>query len=80
MFDLLHTIKEILLGFFDAVGTFFEWVGELLSDIADLVVKCGLAVADLTAWLGSLLPVSVSALFLSIIAVVVIYKVLGREG
>lgn len=80
MFDLLHTIKEILLGFFDAVGTFFEWVGELLSDIADLVVKCGLAVTDLTAWLGSLLPVSVSALFLSIIAVVVIYKVLGREG
>lgn len=80
MFDLLHTIKDILLGFFDAVGTFFQWVGELLTDIADIAVKAGYAVANVTSWLTGLLPAPVLALLLSIIAVVVIYKILGREG
>ena len=80
MFDLLHTIKDILLGFFDAVGNFFEWVGELLTDIADVAAKAALAVANVTVWLTGLLPSPLLALFLSIIAIVVVYKVLGREG
>lgn len=80
MFDLLHTIKEILLGFFDAVGSFLTWLGEMLSDIADVLYNAGLAVANITVWLTGLLPAPVLALFLSILSVVVIYKVLGREG
>lgn len=80
MFDLLRTIKEILLGFFDAVGTFIEWVGELLSDIADVIVASGKAVINVSAWLAGLLPAPVLALFMSIIGAVVVYKILGREG
>lgn len=80
MFELLHTIKDILLGFFDAVGTFCEWVGELLTDIADVAAKAVLAVANVTVWFTGLLPTPLLALFLSIIAIVVVYKVLGREG
>lgn len=80
MFELLHTIKDILLGFFDAVGTFCEWVGELLTDISDVAVKASLAVVNVTVWFTGLLPIPLLGIFLSIIAIVVIYKVLGREG
>ena len=59
MFELLSTIKDILLGFFDAVGTFVMWLGEMLTDIADIIVKAGIAVANLTAWLTGLLPPAV---------------------
>lgn len=80
MFDLLHTIKDILLGFFDAVGTFLQWIGELFTDIANVAVNAALAVADVTVWFTGLLPAPLLALFLGIIAIVVVYKILGREG
>lgn len=80
MFDLLHTIKEIMLGFFDAVGSFFSWCGELISDIVDVSVKASLAVAHTAVWIARIVPDEVGAIFGAILAVVVIYKVLGREG
>lgn len=80
MFDLISTIKEILLGFFDACGTFFTWVGELINDIADVAVNGAKALSNAVVWVGQILPSPVSAIFGTILAVVVVYKILGREG
>lgn len=80
MFDLLSTIKEILLGFFDAVGEFCSWVGTLITDLIDILVKAGMAVANVGIWLTNIIPAPCLAVFMSILGVAVIYKFLGREG
>ena len=72
MLDLLSNILDLLYEFFSAVGG-------LLSDIAMLIVKVGTAMAYIPM-LFSWLPAPVTAILLSTFAVVVVYKVLGREG
>lgn len=72
MLDLLSNIVDLLVDFFTAIGS-------LLSDLFDVIVKVGRAasfIPDLFSWL----PRSVSAILISTFAVVVVYKVLGREG
>ena len=80
MFDLLKKIRDIIVGGFEAMGTFFTWVGELIGDIANVAVNAGQAVVNVSTWLSSWLPPEALALFMSIIAIVVVYKILGREG
>lgn len=80
MFDLLHTIKDMLFGFFEAVGTFFNFIGDLLTDIVDVFVKATAAMGNALVWIGSMIPASALAVFGSILTVAVIYKFLGREG
>lgn len=80
MFDLLGTIKDMLFGFFEAVGTFFEWVGSLIMDTVDVLVKAGAALGNAMVWIVTMIPQPAAVIFSSILAVVVIYKFLGREG
>lgn len=72
MLDILNNILELLYTFFSSVGT-------LLADIVMLigkVTKTVLYIPSLMTWL----PDSVSAILVSTFGVVVVYKVLGREG
>lgn len=80
MFDLLHSIKEIILGFFDAVGEFCSWIGSLITDLIDVLVKAGNAAKNVGIWLTDFLPAPALAVFTTILGVAVIYKFLGREG
>lgn len=80
MFDLLHTIKDMLYGFFVAVGTFFNFIGDLITDIVDVFIKATSAMGNALVWIGSIIPHSAAVIFGSILSVAVIYKFLGREG
>ena len=72
-----------ILEFFAAIGDFISGAFQfLLSCVADLVYIVQLtakAVAAIPSYLR-LLPPSVIALLTTIFAVVVLYKIFGREG
>lgn len=72
MLDIISNILDLLVGFFSAVGG-------LLSDIAMLIVKVGKAVTYVPMLL-SWLPDAVVPILIGTFGVVVVYKVLGREG
>lgn len=80
MFDLLSTIKDILYGFFESVGTFFDFVVGFISDTVDVLVKAGVALGNAMTWIAVMIPPEAALIFTSILSVVVIYKFLGREG
>lgn len=80
MFDLLKKIRDIIVGGFEAIGTFFGWVGSLISDIVEVAVNAAKAVANVSTWLITSLPLELVTLTMAIIAIVVVYKILGREG
>ena len=72
MLDLLSNILDLLVSFFTAIG-------DLLFDLFEVISKVNIAVRFLPN-LFSWLPDSVSAILLTTFGVVVVYKVLGREG
>ena len=80
MFELLGKIRDIIVGGFEAIGTFFTWVGELLSDVVDVFVKATQAMRNASVWLVHMIPTPALAVFTAILTVAVIYKFLGREG
>lgn len=72
MFDLIANIRDLLY-------SFFSWVSSLIEDIANLVSRVSEAASylpDLFSWL----PYNVWLLLSVGFAVVVAYKILGREG
>lgn len=80
MFDLLSSLYDSIVAFFESVGDFLMWVGELLSDIVSVAAAALDSADDVNNWLVDYFPTELMAIFALIIAVVVIYKILGREG
>ena len=76
---MLSTIKDFFLGFADVISSLIDFVISLVEDIVYVVKLCGsfvVKIPDYFSWL----PASVLALIITIFSIVVIYKILGREG
>lgn len=76
---MLETIKNTLLSIGDFFVTIFDFVVGFVNDIINVIKYCASAVAkipDYFAWL----PAEILAIIVALFAIVVIYKVLGREG
>lgn len=76
---MLETIKNFFLSFANIITSLVDFVVGFIEDIVYVVKLCGSFVAKiplLFAWL----PPQAIALIVIIFSVVVIYKVLGREG
>jgi len=76
---LLESIKNTLQMIGDFFVSIFDFVVGFVDDIVYVVKATGKAVASVPDYL-SWLPGEVIALLVSIFAIVVIYKILGREG
>lgn len=75
----MTAIVDFIKGISDAVVSVFNFVLDFFADIAyvvKLTAEFVSKIPDYIAWL----PAPVVAMIISIFAVVVIYKVLGREG
>lgn len=75
MEDLINLVKEI--GQF--IANAFDFLLDLIEDIVymiELTAKSVGKIPDYFSWL----PSSIVAMIVAIFAIVVIYKVLGREG
>lgn len=76
---MLSTIKDFFLGLADVISSLIDFVISLVEDIVYVVKLCGsfvVKIPDYFTWL----PASVLALIITIFSIVVIYKILGREG
>ena len=76
---MLNTIKDFFLGLADVISSLVDFVINLIQDIVYVVKLCGSFVVKIPAyflWLFS----SVFVLIITIFSIVVIYKILGREG
>lgn len=76
---MLSTIKDFFLGLVDVISSLIDFVISLVEDIVYVVKLCGsfvVKIPDYFSWL----PASVLALIITIFSIVVIYKILGREG
>lgn len=75
----MGALTNFLTGIGDAVVSALGFIIDFFKDIAYLVQLTGEFVLNVPTYLG-FLPAPVLALIVSIFGVVVIYKVLGREG
>lgn len=76
---MLETIKDFFLGVSGVITSLVDYVIGFIEDIVFVVKLCGAFVAKIPL-LFSWLPAEAVALVVIIFGVVVIYKVLGREG
>lgn len=63
----------------DAIVTAFDFVISLFSDLIYVIQLLGKVIASLPGYL-SWLPAGLAGILLTLFALVVIYKILGREG
>lgn len=76
---MLSSIKEYIVSIGEFFSSIFDFVLDFFSDIAyviKLTSEFVLGIPDYFSWL----PAEAVALIVSIFGIVVIYKVLGREG
>lgn len=76
---MLSTLKEYIIAMGELIRSAFDFVLGFFEDIVYIIKLTGSFVAKLPQFF-SFLPAPVITLLISIFAVVVIYKVLGREG
>lgn len=76
---MLEAIKDAVI----SIGQFFadvvDFVLKLIQDLLYLIELVGQAVGKIPSYF-TWLPANVVALIVALIAIVVVYKVLGREG
>lgn len=74
---------DAIIGFFkgigDAIVSAFDFVISFFQDLIYVIKLLGKVILSIPNYL-SWLPSSVVALLLTLFAIVVIYKILGREG
>lgn len=76
---MLSTLKDYIVGIGELFVSLYHFVLDFFSDIVYVVKLTAQFVANIPNYFRWL-PAPVLALIVSIFAVVVIYKVLGREG
>lgn len=76
---MLETIKDFFVGMIDIIVSLVDFVIGIVEDLVYVVTLCGQFVLKIPAFF-SWLPSGVVALIVTVFAIVVIYKILGREG
>lgn len=75
----MTAIIEFITGIADGLFAIVDFMGGLIEDLLYVVTLVGKFVVSIPEYL-SWLPAPVLALFVSLFSVVVIYKIVGREG
>lgn len=76
---MLNTIKEFLVGFVEVVTSLVDFVIGFITDLVYVVNLCSSFVLKIPSYFTWLPDVSVT-LIVTMFGIVVIYKILGREG
>lgn len=75
----MKAVIETLKGIAEAITAAIEFLFGLIEDLVYMVGLLGQFILDIPAYL-SWLPTGIIAIFVTIFSIVVIYKILGREG
>lgn len=69
---LVENVLSLFGGLFSVICKIFDFITFLF----DLVIKFAVSIPDFFFWL----PAEITVLLVSIFSVVIVYKILGREG
>lgn len=75
----MKALIGFIKGIAEGIGMAIDFLGGLISDLAYMVGLLGKFVVQIPSYL-SWLPPSVVAIFVTIFSIVVVYKIIGREG
>lgn len=75
----MDAIVSFFTGLGDAIVSAFDFVISFFSDLVYVIQLLGKVVLSIPSYF-SWLPSGVSALLITLFAIVVIYKIIGREG
>lgn len=75
----MKALVEFIKGIAEGVTAAIDFLFGTIQDLVYMVKLLGQFILDIPAYL-SWLPTGVVAIFITIFSIVVIYKVLGREG
>lgn len=76
---MLESISNFIEGIANSFTAIIDFLTDFVEDSIYIIDVCGKAILFVPHLFGWL-PVSVAALAIGIFAIVIIYKVLGREG
>lgn len=76
---MLEALWNGIKGIWEAILSVIEFLIDFVRDLIDIVVLVGESVLEVPNYL-SFLPVGVVSIIVVIFGVVVLYKILGREG
>lgn len=76
---MLETIANFFTGIADVVTSLIDFVVGIVSDLVYVVMLCNEFVQKIPLYF-SWLPTPIITVIVTIFAIVVIYKILGREG
>lgn len=75
----MKAVIETLKGIAQAITSAIDFLFGLIEDLFYMVKLLGQFILDIHNYL-SWLPAGITAIFLTIFSIVVIYKIIGREG
>lgn len=77
--DCMQSIYNALLSFFDLIGSLVEFIIDMIKDLVYVIGLLGEMIAKIPQYIGWL-PSNAILLITTVFSIVVIYKILGREG
>ena len=75
----MKAVVETLKGIAEAITAAIDFLFGIIEDLVYMVKLLGQFILDIPNYL-SWLPPAITAIFLAIFSIVVIYKIIGREG
>lgn len=76
----MSAITDFLSGIGNAIATAMDFLGGIIADLVATAELLASGLAALPIWFGYFFPAEIVTPLLAIFAIVVIYKILGREG
>lgn len=76
----MEAIIDAINGIAEGIKAALDFLGGLIADIVSMTKMLAEGLVALPTWLGYFFPAEVVLALVAVFAIVVIYKILGREG
>lgn len=76
---MLKSIFDAMINFFNLVGSLVNFVIDMVKDLVYVITLIGKMLLKIPSYVGWL-PTTCGSIIVAIFGIVVIYKILGREG
>lgn len=76
----MQAVINAINGIADGVRSALDFLGGMIADIVAMAEMLAEGLVALPTWFGYFFPAEVVVALVAVFAIVVIYKILGREG
>lgn len=76
----MDAIINAINGIADGIRSILTFLGDIISDMVEMAKLLADGLVALPTWFGYFFPAEMVVALMAVFAIVVIYKILGREG